>query len=111
MHQKTYATKVVKRFLPDCDGVSAKSPMSACLNLHDDSHLNSAPYSGGDYRAAVGSLLYLSGGTRPDLAHSVHMISQHSHEPRVKHWDAVIRILHYLNGSTTLGLCLGGHIC
>ena len=84
--------------------------MSAALNLHDKSHLGSALHSGGDYRAAVGSLLYLSGGTRPDLAHSVHMISQHSHEPRVKHWNAVERILQYLNGSTTLGLRLGGDI-
>ena len=86
--------------------------MSTTVNLHqlDAKDAQSLPYHGGDYRAAVGSLIYLAGGTRPDLAHSVHMISQHAHNPCVKHWNAVQRVMNYLRGSVDMGITLGGDI-
>lgn len=54
-------------------------------------------------REAIGSLMYLMIGTRPDLADAVGKLSQFNEKPKVKHWMAVKRVLTYVNGTSTLG--------
>ena len=56
------------------------------------------------YQAAVGSLLYLSTKTRPDIAFAVGNVARFCSEPNQLHWSAVKRILRYLKGSRDLGL-------
>lgn len=56
------------------------------------------------YQSAVGSLLYLSGWTRPDIAFSVSSVSRFCSKPTKEHWTAVKRILRYLNGTLNYGL-------
>lgn len=53
----------------------------------------------------VGCLIYLS-FTRPDLAYSVHVLSQFLHAPRKDHWDAAIRVVRYLKGCPGQGILL-----
>ncbi|XP_016191716.1 uncharacterized protein LOC107632562 [Arachis ipaensis] len=57
------------------------------------------------YRSIVGSLQYLT-MTRPELAYLVNKVCQFIQAPREHHWQAVNRILRYLQGSSTLGLHL-----
>ena len=59
------------------------------------------------YQSAVGSLLYLSTRTRPDLAYAVGVVAKFSSNPTILHWSAVKRILRYLNGTIDLGLTYG----
>ena len=54
----------------------------------------------GMYQSAVGSLLYLSGGTRPDIAYAVSNVAKFCEE----HWTAVKRIMRYLQGTLKYGL-------
>ena len=56
------------------------------------------------YQAVVGSLLYLSTKTRPDIAFVVSSAARFCASPTNEHWTAVKRILRYLNGSRQLGL-------
>ncbi len=56
------------------------------------------------YQSAVGSLLYLSTGTRPDVAFAVSYVAKFSSDPTKKHWTAVKRILRYLKSTSMLGL-------
>ncbi|GJT38133.1 retrovirus-related pol polyprotein from transposon RE2 [Tanacetum coccineum] len=42
-------------------------------------------------------------GLRPDLAHSVHILSQFMQNPQIKHWEAAIRVVRYLKGSPGQG--------
>lgn len=51
------------------------------------------------YRQVVGSLMYLSIGTRPDITFSVNCASQYLEEPKKIHWNACKRILKYLIGT------------
>lgn len=44
------------------------------------------------YREAVGSLIYLASGTRPDLSFVVSKLSQHFHEPTEEQWGTVKRV-------------------
>ena len=55
------------------------------------------------YRSIVGALHYLT-FTRPDVAFSVHQVSQFMQQPLVAHFTAVKRILRYLKGTLHFGL-------
>ena len=56
------------------------------------------------YQSAIGSLLYLSVATRPDIAFAVSNAAKFSAQPGKQHWTAVKRIMRYLRGTTNLGL-------
>lgn len=56
------------------------------------------------YQSAVGSLLYLSVGTRPDIAYAVSNVAKFASHPTTKHWTEVKRIMRYLKGTSNLGL-------
>ena len=58
-----------------------------------------------DYQSRVGSLLYLATHTRPDILYAVNMASRQCKSPTEGDLDAVDRILNYLAGTRTLGLC------
>ena len=57
-----------------------------------------------EYQSAVGSLLYLSTGTRPDIAFAVNNVAKFCSDPTKHHWVAVKQILRYLRGTSDLGL-------
>jgi hypothetical protein len=51
------------------------------------------------YQRAIGSLMYLQRGTRPDITFAVCRLAQHCSDPTVRHWNCVLRILRYLKGT------------
>ena len=55
-------------------------------------------------RAAVGSLIWLGGMTRPDIANAVRVVARQAHDPAEMHWRAVRKIIAYLNKTKDLGL-------
>ena len=57
---------------------------------------------GVDYRQAVGCLLWIANGTRPDISYAVSQVSRFLEKPGPKHWKAVKRIIRYLVGSADL---------
>jgi hypothetical protein len=57
------------------------------------------------YRSTVGSLQYLS-LTRPDLSFVVNRVCQFMHRPLKPHWQAIKRILRYLQHTVSHGLLL-----
>ena len=57
------------------------------------------------YRRLVGNLIYLS-ITRPDISFVVGVVSQFMQNPRVDHWNAVMRILRYIKRAPGQGLLM-----
>jgi hypothetical protein len=59
------------------------------------------------YREAIGSLMYASVATRPDISFAVAALSQFLDNPGEVHWEAVKRILRYLSGTKDFVLTYG----
>eukprot|EP00253_Pinus_taeda_P005067 PITA_05067 len=55
------------------------------------------------YKSIVGSLMYLT-ATRPDIMHTVSLISRFMKRPKETHWQAAKRILRYVNGTKGFGI-------
>ena len=60
------------------------------------------------YHEAVGSLMYASLGTHPDITYAVQTVSRFTKNPGAAHWEAVKRIFRYLKGTRELWLAYGG---
>lgn len=56
------------------------------------------------YRNAVGCLMYLMVGTRPDLAAAVGVLSQFATDPCPTHWQTLKRVFRYIQGTKTHGI-------
>ena len=56
------------------------------------------------YREAIGSLLWLSMGSRPDITYAVSQVAKFNSEPGPLHWKAVKRIFRYLLQSLDYGI-------
>ena len=56
------------------------------------------------YGALVGSLMWLSVTTRPDIANALRACSRHSHNPSPRHWKALLQVASYVNATKDIGL-------
>ena len=60
------------------------------------------------YHEVIGSLMYASIGTRPNISFAMSTLSQFLDNHRQAHWEAVKRVFCYLLGTKNLGLTFGG---
>lgn len=100
--QPNYTKKVAERFgLQDAKPVSTPiEPGAKLVKAKDKQNLVDQWM----YQSAVGSLLYLSVATRPDITYAVCKVARFSAEPDKSHWAAVKRIIRYLVGTAEFGL-------
>ncbi|XP_074108551.1 uncharacterized protein LOC141533529 isoform X1 [Cotesia typhae] len=61
------------------------------------------------YREAIGSLMYLANGTRPDISFAVHYLARKQLCATEDDWKYVKRILRYLKGTVNLNLKYKGN--
>ena len=102
LSQKKYTSDILKEF-----GMSHSKP----LQLPMDSHTKLTPDKGApltdprSYQKLVGKLIYLT-ITRPDIAYSVHILTQFMQHPTTVHMQATKRLLRYLVGTISRGILL-----
>ena len=95
MSQQKYVDKLLERFdMQDCKPRS--TPCERKLNYTDSGEKLSDPRK---YREAVGSLIYLTSCTRPDLSFVVSKLSQYFSEPTEEQWTTVKHVMKYLKGT------------
>lgn len=101
MSQKRYVGKMLERFdMQDCK--PRATPCEQKLNYTDDAKMMNDARK---YREVVGSLIYLTTCTRPDLSFVVSKLSQYFTEPTEEQWITVKHVLRYLKGTIDKGLC------
>lgn len=104
--QSHYISSVVSSFLPS-SRASAISPTD--INFKSLSKCSpGSPSSPPQYNQLIGSLLWISQCTRPNISFAVNKPSQFLQDPSLDHWKAGIQILRYLNATKHLCLTLDG---
>ena len=69
-------------------GVNASSDIPATPGVELGPREEGEPGGGWPYREAVGSLMWLSTMTRPDISNAVRAVARHCHNPTESHWKA-----------------------
>jgi hypothetical protein len=101
--QKAYVEELSDRFNMDKPSSYPLTPMVEPSNPADEPLL---PDDITLYQAKVGALLYVATHTRPDILYAINIASRHSKSPSTADMAAVDRIIHYLMGTSHLGLHL-----
>ena len=100
--QPNFTRELLKKFqMAECKQVETPSDPGMKLSKKTETE---EEYDRVRYQSAVGSLLYLSTRSRPDIAFAVGNAARYCAEPSQSHWSAVKRILRYLKGTADLGL-------
>jgi hypothetical protein len=106
--QPAYTEQVLKKFsMENCKSIDNPSATSIKLTKSPEKETFDTDL----YRSAVGSLLYLSTKTRPDITYAVSNVAKFCDAPNVQHWNAVKRIFRYLRGTTQYGLLYNRASC
>ena len=88
------------------EGKPRALPMSTATKLTEEGEvLDPAVYP---YRQLVGSLLYLSVTSRPDISYTVGALSRYMARPTMQHWQTAKGLLRYLAGTAEYGITFGG---
>jgi hypothetical protein len=106
LNQSHYIEDMQKRFTPD-NHFDVSTPANVAFKDLKQ-RTDNEPQSSGLYPQLIGSLLWLSQCTRPDIAFVVNWLSQFLRNPSDSHWQAALWILHYVIATKDLKLKLGG---
>ena len=83
--------------------IGSDLPATASVKLSNDGESDPLP-NNTTYRKLVGSLMYLSTRTRPDIAYITFKLAQFVEKPLYSHWKALMRVLKYLKSTQTFGI-------
>lgn len=101
--QRRYIEDVLHRFgMDECNPVS--TPLDAGSRLVKDEQNVEPEKEKRPYRELVGALMYLATSTRPDIAHSMSVLSQFNDCHNATHWKAAKRVLRYLKGTSNYSI-------
>ena len=102
MNQTAFAKNMVQQY-----------NISATSNIPESPGVDLGPRKDGEpggneeflkYRALVGSLMWLSIMTRPDITNALRACPRHSHNPSPRHWKALLQVAAYVNATKEMGL-------
>ena len=100
--QPTYTENLLKKFgMQDCKPVGTPVDVGTKLEkaTSEEESIDQQLY-----QSAVGSLMYLSVSTRPDIAFAVGSLARFSTKPTKVHWTALKCVFRYLRGTINLGI-------
>ncbi|KAL0292269.1 UNVERIFIED_CONTAM: Retrovirus-related Pol polyprotein from transposon TNT 1-94 [Sesamum angustifolium] len=102
--QSHYVEKILEKFGYQNSRI-AKTPYDSSIALFkNESGVSVAQLR---YSQIIGSLQYLTNGTRPDISFSVSKLARYTSCPDKTHWGALDRVLRYLKGTVSLAIHYG----
>lgn len=95
--QAPFISELLQRFnMADCKSVTTPIPTGTIFDVtEDDDDCEDVPL----FQSIVGSLIYLSNGSRPDVQFGVNKLCKYMSSPKQKHLLLAKRILRYLQGT------------
>ncbi|KAH9686503.1 hypothetical protein KPL70_014374 [Citrus sinensis] len=100
LSQTHYVDKILEKINKD-DNTMSKTPLDTSIHLSKN---RGEDISQVEYARIIGSLMYLTSCTRPDLAYTVSKLSRYTSNPETDHWKAIVRVLRYLRYTRNYGL-------
>ncbi|XP_073290547.1 uncharacterized protein [Primulina huaijiensis] len=100
LSQSHYVETVLKKFNA-YDSTPVKTPLDVNVHLAKN---RGEPVSQLEYSRIIGSLMYITNCTRPDIACAVNKLSRFTSNPSDAHWKALTRVLRYLKHTSEYGL-------
>ena len=97
--QKTFADELVKRFC-----VTRKRSVPLRVGVELETFDKDETVENWLFRELVGSLMWLSISTRPDIPNAVRAVARYCTAPRAIHWKTALGILEYINGTSEYGI-------
>jgi len=115
LSQEAATTKLIQSSGLSNDSTSTKHtpyrsghPVDA-IPMESDLPLSERQCLQNQLQTIVGSLIWLSIQTRPDIATITNIIAQYCHCPSYGHIDAAKHVIRYLKGTTSLGIQFSSH--
>lgn len=106
--QPNYTKKILERFNSNLSNPTA-IPMEKGMYTNQENFCNDKKLDKAvPFREAIGSLLYLSTISRPDISFAVNYLSRFNNKPMKSHWTMVKRIFSYLQGTINFGISFNG---
>ena len=100
--QPSYIRELLRKFrMEDSNPVETPADVSMKLKKAEENETMADKQM---YQSAVGSILYVSTRTRPDISYAVGSCARFSADPTKSHWAAVKRIMRYLKGTINVGI-------
>ena len=94
--QQTFADELVKRFcVTSTKSVPLRVGVQQLEEFDEDERVENWLF-----RGLVGSLMWLSMSTRPDISNAVQAVERYCTAPRAIHWKAALGISEYINGTS-----------
>ena len=96
INQANYVDKILTQFnMQDCNPIL--TPLDPHVRISKST--DSEPHNLHLYQQAIGNLMYLMLGTRPDLAFAISTLSRFHLNPNETHWNYLKRVFRYLQGT------------
>ncbi len=100
LNQQRYAEKILY-----CFGMEDSKPVVTSMEgLLLQSDIEGEPFDSLKYLKAVGSLMYIAVGTRPEISFAISRLAQYVESPTQKLWVAIERVLRYICGTKNTGI-------
>lgn len=102
IHQRNYIKNALEKFrMENCNPTTTPADPNIKLTAEMQPKTNAEieEMSKIPYMEAVGTLLYISRISRPDISFAVNAVSRFNNNPGQAHWKAVKRIFRYLKGT------------
>ena len=102
MSQQLYVDKMLEKFsMQDCKAINTPLPIKSAANIEQD---NKPLQDINKYQQIIGSLIFISNSTRPDIAYAVSYLARAMHAPLESDLIAAKRVLRYLKGTRNYAL-------
>ena len=102
MSQQSYIDKMLEKFsMQDCKPTNTPLPIKSATNIEPD---NKPLQDINKYQQIIGSLIFISNATRPDIAYAVSHLARAMHAPLESDLIAAKRVLRYLKGTRNYAL-------
>ena len=101
LHQESYLKGLLERFKQENSHTTPTPAIAHRLNPDGIIPSPSLPH-----REAIGGVMWPAIMTRPDIIQAATQVAQFTASFCTHHWDAVMRILHYLKGTMKYGIVM-----